>query len=347
MATLDIFRQDAFKLQSMLAAINEVDHLPQQLGQMGIFTPTPVRTQTVSIEKLGETLSLIQTSQRGEPAKNRETEKRDIRDFRTVRIAKKDRITSSELADIRAFGTESEFLQVQTEVARRLMGPGGLANEIELTLENMRLGAIQGIVPDADGSTLINWYTVFGVNQPNEIDFDLDNASPASGALMKACDTVVDSMRRAAKGAWNTGTLPIGLCGSAFWRDLIAHPEVRAVYQYMLQGGFRDGLDGILGRVQRIEYGGIVFVKYWGTDDDTSVAIGTDKCKFFPANSPGVFKEVFSPGEQFAHIGQLGQRLYPLIVPDRDRDMYADIEVYSYPMHVCTRPLMLQRAKRT
>jgi hypothetical protein len=346
MAMIDIFNNDAFKMVSMLQAIREVDYLPQQLGAMGIFTPNPVRTETVAIEKQGNTLALIKTSERGAPLDQGGKGERNIRDFRTVRIAKGDTITASELANIRAFGTESELMQVQDEVARRMVGPGGLSSQVELTLENMRLGAIQGIVTDADGSVIRNWFTEFGVSQPSEIDFDLDNANPASGALVKVCDQVVDSMRRAGKGVFTPGTVVLGLCGTAFWRDLIAHTEVRSIYQFMLQGGFRDGLEGLLGRSPRVEYGGIVFVKYWGTDDGSTVAINTDKCKFLPVNAPGAFLEVFSPGEQFEHIGQLGERLYPLIVPDRDRNMWSKIELYSYPLHVCTRPLMLQRAKR-
>jgi hypothetical protein len=347
MAFMNIFGQDAFKTVSLLDGVREIDSKPLQLSAMGVFDLKRVRTKTVAIEKKGDTLALIQTSERGAPLGQRATSRRDIRDFRTVRIAKGDRITADELADIRAFGTESEQQQVLDEIMMRIGGGGGLRDEVELTLENMRLGAIQGIVTDADNSVIRNWYTEFGVAQPSEIDFDLDNASPAQGALLKLCDQVSDSMRRAGKGAWFPNTLAVGLCGTNFWRDLIAHKEVREIYQFMLQGGFRDGLEGLLGRQPRVEYGGIVFVKYWGTDDDSTVAIGTDKCKFFPVRAPGVFLEVFSPGEQFEHIGQLGEPLYPLIVRDRDRDMYADIEVYSYPLHICTRPLMLQRAKRT
>lgn len=342
MATLDIFKQDAFKLTSMLQAIREVDYLPQRLGDMGIFTPNPVRTETVAIEKRGETLALIQTSERGAPLDQRNTEKRDIRDFRTVRIAKGDRITASELANIRAFGTESELMQVQVEVMRRLSGPAGLESQVELTLENMRLGAIQGIVKDADGSTIRNWFTEFGVEQPAEIDFDLDAASPASGVVRKKCNQVVRAMMKAAKGVWVPGTRVHALCGDAFWDDLTAHSEIRETYLNQQEASdLRTG-----NAYQTFNYGGITFENYRGTDDDT-VGIDTDKAKFFPVNAPGAFMEVFSPGEKFENIGQLGERLYPMIVPDRDRDMWADIEVYSYPLHVCTRPLMLQRAKRT
>jgi hypothetical protein len=343
MATLDIFKQDAFKLQSMLRAIDAVDYQPQRLGELGIFTPNPVRTETVSIEKRDGTLSLIQTSARGAPIKQRTTEKRNIRDFRTVRIAESDTIMASELANIRAFGTESELMQVQAEVARRLMGPVGLESKVELTLENMRLGAIHGIVKDADGSTIYDWFDELGVSQATEIDFDLDNASPASGAVRKKCNEVVRAMMKAAKGVWTPSTRVHALCGDAFWDDLTAHSEVRQTYLNTQEAAdLRSG-----NAYETFNYGGITFENYRGTDDGTTVAVHTDKARFFPVNAPGAFLEVFSPGEQFAHIGQLGERLYPLIVPDRDRDMYADIEVYSYPLHVCTRPLMLQRAKRT
>jgi hypothetical protein len=343
MATLDIFKQDAFKLQSMLRAIDAVDYQPQRLGELGIFTPNPVRTETVSIEKRDGTLSLIQTSARGAPIKQRTTEKRNIRDFRTVRIAESDTIMASELANIRAFGTESELMQVQAEVARRLMGPVGLESKVELTLENMRLGAIHGIVKDADGSTIYDWFDELGVSQATEIDFDLDNTSPASGAVRKKCNEVVRAMMKAAKGVWTPGTRVHALCGDAFWDDLTAHSEVRQTYLNTQEAAdLRSG-----NAYETFNYGGITFENYRGTDDGTTVAVHTDKARFFPVNAPGAFLEVFSPGEQFAHIGQLGERLYPLIVPDRDRDMYADIEVYSYPLHVCTRPLMLQRAKRT
>jgi hypothetical protein len=343
MATLDVFKQDAFKLTSMLQAIREVDYRPMRLGELGIFTPNPVRTETVAIEKIGETLALIKTSQRGEPPDKRSTEKRTIRDFRTLRITKDDRVMASELANIRAFGTESEMMQVQAEIARRLSGPGGLESQVELTLENMRLGAVQGIVTDADGSTLYNWFTEFGVSQPGEIDFDLDNASPASGAVRKKCNEVVRAMMKAAKGVWVPGTQVHALCGDAFWDDLTAHSEVRQTYLNTQQAAdLRNG-----NAYETFAYGGIVWENYRGTDDGSTVAINTDKAKFFPVNAPGAFLEVFSPGERFEHIGQLGERIYPMIVPDRDRDMYADIEVYSYPLHICTRPLMLQRAKRT
>jgi Phage major capsid protein E len=343
MATLDIFKQNAFSLLSMLPAVEKVDFLPQRLGQLGIFTPYPVRTKTVAIEDRDGVLSLIPTSLRGAPLEERKNEKRKVRDFRTVRIAKGDRITADELADIRAFGSETETMQVQAEIMRRLAGPVGLMNDVELTLENMRLGCIQGLVKDADGSTIYDWNSEWGITLGGgaEFAFDLSNASPASGAVRTMCTAVLRAMMRNSKGAWNSGTGVYALCGDQFWDKLTAHPEVRSTYlNYVAAADLRAPL-----AYETVYYGGITFENYRGTDDGTTVGIATDKAKFFPVNAPGVFLEVFSPGENFEYINQPGKPIYPLIVPDRDRQMYADVEVYSYPLHVLTRPLMIQSGR--
>jgi len=46
-------------------------------------------------------------------------------------------------------------------------------------------------------------------------------------------------------------------------------------------------------------------------------------------------------------VNTLGQPFYALQVPDLSRNAFVDVEVYSYPLPICTRPEMLQSAKRT
>jgi hypothetical protein len=343
MPFMDIFNQDAFSLTSMLGAVERVDTKPNRLGQLGIFNTNPVRTETIAIEERAGTLSLIQTSGRGDPLDQRTTEKRKIRNFNTSRVAKQDHILASELAFVRQFGTENMIMQLQMELARRLDGPSGLIAEVEMTWENMRLGAVQGILTDADGSVIYNWFDEFGITQATETDFDLDNASPASGVLRKTIqDKVVRAMRRLAKGARYTEIR--ALCGSAFFDDLIAHPEVRESYLSQVAASeLREGYDGT-----EFRFGGVVWEEYVGTDDNSTVAVGTDKVKFFPSGGGNtVFEVAHSPGESFSHLGQLGEPIYPMVVPDMNRDQFVDLEVYSYPLFICKRPEMLLRGKRT
>lgn len=342
MATMDIFKGDAFSTVEMTQAVDKVPYKPNFLESLGIFEPDPIRTISFSVESRDNVLSLVQTSERGAPLAQGTNEKRKIRDFRTVRVAKGDRVSASELAGIRQFGTESELQQVQAEIMRRMVK---VRDDIDLTHENMRLGALQGKVLDADGSTIYDWFSEWGISQSAEIDFDLDNASPASGAVKKLCNQVIRSMARNAKGAFTPTTKVMALCGDNFYDDLTAHPEIRATYLNQQQASQLRG--DYANAFESFNYGGITWVNYRGTDDGSTVAVGTDKAKFFPVGARGVFSHVMSPGETFDWVNTLGKPFYSMMVLDKDRSMFADAEVYSYPMYICKRPEVLLRGKRT
>lgn len=343
MATMDIFNQNAFSMVSMTQALERAPYVPQFLGSLPIFEPVPISTVSIMIEERDGQLVLIQTSPRGAPPSQETVEKRTARSFSTVRIARDSTIQAYELQGIRAFGTESELMQVQREVARRLNGPWGLRAKVELTHENMRLGAVQGVVKDADGSTIIDWYSGFGLSSDAEIDFDLDAASPAAGVLRNKCDQTVRRMIRQAKGAWTPQTYPMALCGDNFWDNLTAHTEVRATYlNYQAAAELRQGT-----AFGQFPFGGITWVNYRGTDDGSTVGVHTDKCKIFPVNAPGIFQVAWAPHDSFEYVNTPGLPVYAMIVPDRNRNMWAKVEVYSYPLHICTRPEVLQSGKRT
>lgn len=349
MPSLDIFDNDAFSMTSLAAAIEKVPYKPQYVSALGVFEDEPVRTESVFVEERDGTLSLVQTSERGAPLPQRKTEQRSARGFKTVRIAKGDRVTASAIQNIRAFGSETELMSVQAEVARRLSGPTGLQRDVELTWENQRLGAVQGVVTDADGTVLFNWFDEFGIAQPDQLAFDLTgaNAAPetanAKGVLRPYIQkNVVRPMQRAAKGAFLPSTRICALCGDNFYDDLTNHGEVRATYLNWLQAqSLRES-----NAFEEFPFGGVTWVNYRGTDDATTVAIDTDDCALFPVGAPGLFKQAWSPGEFIPFIGTLGKPLYPLVIPDEKRQAYVDIELYSYPLFFCTRPEVLFSGRR-
>jgi hypothetical protein len=342
MAMIDIFNEDAFRTVTLTDAIEKMDYQPSLLRDMGIFEKQPVRTTTVALEKTANGIGLIPVSERGAPIDQNGKEKRDIRHTNTIRLAKGDVITADELQNIRAFGSETELKAVQTEVAARI---SKIEADMELTEENMMLGAIQGIVVDADGSTVVhNWFTFWGVSQPAEIDFDLDNATPARGALAKACKSVIRTMQTAAKGAFTPQTEVVGLCGDAFFDDLVAHPEVTGNLNNALQA---QALANEYGAYSSIRFGNITWINYRGTDDGSTVAVGTDKVKFFPKNARGVFKHALAPAEFMPYVNTLGKERYAMVLPDTKRQAFTEVELYTYPLFYCTRPEVLLRGKRT
>ena len=133
------------------------------------------------------------------------------------------------------------------------------------------------------------------------------------------------------------------MCGDAFW-DPTSHPEVvKTYYNWAAAADLRNGHGQ---EWSSFRYGEITFVNYRGTDDGSTLGVGTDKCKFFPLGA-GIFRWAMSPGEQFDHLGTLGQDTYSSMVIDRDRNSWADVEAYSYPLPVCTMPQALYQARRT
>jgi len=106
-----------------------------------------------------------------------------------------------------------------------------LIAQVEYTWEHMRLGAIQGIVTDANGDTLVNWFDLLNQSAPSEIDFDLDNASPTSGAVRKKCNELTRAVLRAIGGLWLPGSsYLLALCGDVFWDNLTAPTKSSQTY---------------------------------------------------------------------------------------------------------------------
>jgi hypothetical protein len=340
MITMDVFKSNAFSATSMTNAVDKVGYVPGLLGSIpGLVVPAPVRTTDIFIEDRGTDAALIQTDQRGAPPKARGGEQRKVRAFRTVRLAQSDTIHSHELQNIRAFGSETELQALQVELARRMFL---MRRDLELTRENLYLSMVQGVTKDADGSTIYDWATEFNQVIPAEVDWDLDNASPASGVVRTACNVAVRSILRGLKGLGGNNVQIVGLCGDTFFDNLTAHPEVRQTYlNWQAASDLREG-----NAFQQFSFGGITFINYRGTDDGTTVGVNTNLCKFFPVGA-GIFQEALSPGETFEFVNTLGQPVYSMVVPDKDRNMWVKPEIYSYPLPVCTMPQALYRARRT
>lgn len=336
MVSMDVFKADGFSMMSLTTAIQDAETVPGFLGSLGIFTPNPVRTTTVGVEKRGQTLNIIQTSERGAPRNRRDRDRRTLRNFETVRIAESDKMMADEVQNIRGFGSESEFESLQTEVARRQMT---LNNDVEATLERHRLSAINGILLDADDSVIYNYFTEFGISQPSEIAFDWANKTDVAGFVNAQ---VIRPLQRALGQRWNGGARPLVLCGDSFYDKMRANAEYRARYlQTESAGELMESR-----AFQSVRAWGCEWVNYRGSDDNSTIAIGTTKCKILPLGIPNVFQVAYSPAESWKYVNTLGMPRYSMITPDPSGlDEFVDLHVASYPLHICTTPAALLSGK--
>lgn len=344
MPHMDIFNDDAFSLIQMTQAIQKMPTVPSFLGDLGLFGDGEgVDTNIVSIEQLGETLEIIGTSQRGTAPPMGTTDNRTLRNFNIPRVAKAEQIFASEIQGIRAFGTESILETVAQKVA---MKQAKMLRELQMTLELHRLGAVQGILPDGKGGTLYNFFTEFGIAQPTEIDFDLDNASPAEGALKNKIQAARRTVIRALGASAVPGQIQfLWLCGDTFYDQFTSHPEVRETYKNFEAA---TALRGSVGRAfDTFTFGEMDWYNYQGSDDNSTVAVAATECKLVVRGVPGLYRRINGPGETMETVSTIGQPLYSMIVRDRDRDMWVQPEVYAYPLHMLTRPEIALRGRNT
>jgi len=339
---LDIFNGDAFSVVRMTQAINNIPHVPGRIGSLGLFSTDRVDTTTITIEKKGGLLVLVPPSARGGPGTTLDKEKRDLRALNVPHFELNDAIYAEEVQGVRAFGTENTLETVIGKVTQRQQV---MVNSFAATEEHARMGAVIGVVTYKDGSTL-DLFSEFGVSQEAEIDFDLDNADPAGGALRKLCASIVRKTTTALDGIPFTGIR--AFCGDNFFDDLLSHPEVRETYKgwseaQILRDSYlksdRSDSYGIF------EFGGIVFENYRGSVGGTDF-INTDKCHMFPMGVPGLFKTVYAPADYEETVNTLGRRLYSRQYPmqnGKGRNLDGQMNALQY----CSRPNVLLKGKRT
>jgi hypothetical protein len=334
---MDAFNSDVFDMQTLTLALLDQPHVPRRLAEMSLFEEEGVATTSISVEKQGNTLTLVQTTQRGAPALQNVPDARELTSIPTVRLAIEDSVMADEVQNLRAFGSETDVTTLEAEVAKRNLR---MSNSIEATIEYHRVTALEGNVLDADGSTLLDLFTTFGVTQQTEVDFDLDNASPASGALRKVCSSVIRLIED------ELGGLPYSsihaMVSSQFFDDLTAHPEYRA---NKLSWEAAGALDERIAR-RAVTFGGITFEEYRGTIGSTKY-VADDKARIFPIGVPGLFVTRYGPAEYWDTVNTIGLPRYARQVAAREPDVYRTFRVQSHPVNICTRPRVLIPAKRT
>lgn len=356
MELVDIFSDDAFSLISMTAAINEVDHVPGRAGQL-VFAGVGegVRTDTVTIERKGEALSLIRTSKRGAPAPKEVNDRPNLRAVNIPHIKLEDTIRADEIIGVREFGTVDQLTSVESVINTRLRK---MALRHDLTLEFHRLGAIKGQILDADGTVLTNLFDLFdvknsqGVVGPEVFDFNLENYSvdEYEDAVRVTCQRIVRFMARKAKMALPAGWRVWAFCGDEFFDKLVEHPTVKEVYKNTAEQERRLGASYAFGA---FEFGGIVFENYRGTDDGEDVSegtndapmvgIGLNECRLFLTGVPMIYAEYFAPASFMETVGSIGLPRYAKVAPDTKFNEFVELHTQQNPLPLCLRPQTLCR----
>lgn len=330
---LDIFKGDAFSLIRMTDAVNKAPFKPGRIGSMGLFQEEGIDVLYASIEEKEGILYLVPAKERGADPTQNKKEGRKLRMLPAVHLPVGDKLMADEVQGIRAFGSENQLETINGKVTGKL---NTMAQSIEATLEFQRVGAVKGVVYDADGSTVIhNLFTEFDITPYDVVDFDLDSNTEDTGSIRTACQGIQRNIEDA------LGAAPYSyvhsFVGSTFMDKLVAHPETKKAYDRWQEG---QALRESWAR-RTFQFAGIMFEEYRGKVGSVDFFSATE-ARFFPVGAPGVFRQLYAPANYIETVNTIGRPMYAKVTPD-PKGRFVDIDVQSNPITYCTRPKVLMQ----
>ena len=166
------FQSPAFSMTALTAAINI---LPNQFGkieQINLMPAKPVRFRQIAIEERDGVLNLLPTLPVGAPGTVGQRGRRKLRSFMIPHIPLDDVVLPEEIQGLRAFGSETDTETVANVMTDHLQS---MRNKHAITLEHLRMGALKGVILDADGSVLYDLFEEFQIT-PAVFNFELSNS---------------------------------------------------------------------------------------------------------------------------------------------------------------------------
>lgn len=326
MPLLDVFSNNAFSTVSLTTGINRLPYNPGRLGAMGLFRKIGVTTTAIEIEYKNGVLALVPNMPRGVMTTLAPRGTRNARVFKPAHLPLNDAVYADDVQNIRSFGSESEIETVAEVVNERLQT---MRQSIETTVEYHRIGALQGIVKDADGATeLYDFFDEFDIAEPS-VDFDF----AVDAQDMKAKFLEVIELIETALGATSYDHIH-AIAGKTFYNSFIAHATVKDAFSTFQENSFarqqqRSGFD--FADITIEPYRGKV-----GTVDFIPAA----EARFFPVGVPDLFLEIYAPAPFEETVNTLGKPVYAK-QEKKKWGLGVDLHAQSNPLLVPTRPDVL------
>lgn len=334
---LDVFKEDPFSVVALTDAVNAIEFIPGVAGREVDWQESGVSKTTIAIERKGESLVLVDPSPRGSPGEAIAKAKRDIRSLNVPHYEVQSSVYADEIQGVRAFGSESDTETISAKLDERMRELVQLS--IDPTLEYQRVGAVKGVILNADGSTLYDLFSEFGVTQEAEIGFDVVTDGSTTGALRKKVNAAVRLIANNLKGMPYRGIK--AFCSDTFFDALVTNAEV--VKTYLNWTAAADLRGDQFGPYQAFPWGGVMWINYRGAVGATSF-IAADKCHLFPVGVPGLFRTVYAPADYVETVNTNGLPRYArqYEMPN-GKGVWLDVQANA--LNYCTRPKVLLKGK--
>lgn len=311
-------------------AVNLLPVKPTRFGDLGLFEERGVRTRTVALDVWHGRFVLVPNKDRRDeatPMAGRGS-KWKTETFQTTHLPFSDVLLPDDVQDLRAFGTEE--LSTTDRVLNDRMQD--LKDSITATVEYHRVGAVKGVVHDANGGVLLNLFEAAGVTQ-KKITIPMPAEKPVNGNPIKKA--VYDAKRNAQRYLSGfTVQRYEAMCSPSFFDALTGHALVREAYELWQAAQDRFGGDDRKG----FTYGDVTF---WDCPDeiDGKALVDDGKANLYPV-AKGLFSTYYAPANWNETVNTIGLPLYAKVEP-RDMGKGFNLEVQSNPLCLCHVPAAL------
>ncbi len=269
------FDAGGFSLAEMTEAINILPRRYSRVSDLGLFRPEGITVDFALVEYANGVINLLPSTPRGGPASVYKRDARSVRGFRVPHIPYDDYILPADFQGVRPqiYGDAPDPLAVLMNSRLQKMQA-----KHELTREYMQVNALQGVLKDGSGATLVNFYTEFGVSQVT-VDFLLGTAG--TDVVAKA-RSVIDAIEDNLQGEVMTDVH--AFVDRTFFNKLIGHAKVADAYKYFAA---TDGNNPLRDGMRRgFSFGGIMWEAYSGT---ATLSDGSTAGPFLPASGGVAF----------------------------------------------------------
>jgi hypothetical protein len=332
MAMNNPFDTPAFHMTALTAAINILPNSYGRIEQLNLMPVKPVRYRQIAIEEKNGVLTLLPSLPVGSPGTVGKRGKRKLRSFTIPHIPHDDVVLPEEVQGIRAFGSENETQALAEVITDHLQS---MRNKHSITLEHLRMGALKGVILDADGSPLYDLYDEFEIT-PKTFNFELN----APGTDVKAkCLDVIRYVEDNLRGEFMTRVHC--LVSAEFFDALTGHAKVQKAYDRWMEGAaLRTDMR------PAFPFAGITFEEYRGQATDPEGEVrrfieqGEGHC--FPIGTVDTFGTYVAPADFNETVNTLGQPMYAKQEPKKF-DRGTDLHTQSNPLPMCHRPGVLVR----
>lgn len=319
---IDPFK-DGFSLTQLSQAINVLPNMYGRVNELGLFAFRAQSVKTVTIEMQNGVLTLVPTTPWGGPAPKNKVGKRNVRSFNIPHMPLEDTVLAADVIGIRQFGSENTLETVATKVNEKLQT---MKNKIDQTLEWRKMTALKGIVLDADGSVIEDYFAAFGVTKKT-VTFALSNAATDVRAkCMEVVRHIEDNLHGEVMQRVHC------LVSAEFFDGLVAHPKVKEAYANYAEAAQRIGGDMRKG----FSFGGLTFEEYRGVVDGNRF-IDAGEGHAFPIGTNETFSNFGAPADFVETVNTLALPYYAR-QQNKDFNRGIDLHVQANQLPLVNRP---------